>query len=482
MVARAPMLLVSLLVGCTSQVGTLSIGVTRSADKDRDPLEGRASRVRVRIDGPGVQMLTEVPYGDHQVVLKDIPVGEARQVTVAGVDAAGNVVSKGSSCPFALRGGDNELSVFVALFGKQGAFSLAPGIMNQARAFHTATVLADGCSLLLAGGTRDHWQPESSQLPSNVLYSAERIDGGSAEVEPGRARCVQGGEPGCMWQKRIGHSSTLLPDGNVLVAGGSNGAAATNSCELYEPGAGAFQKSAETRYSQIWHQAALAERQVALLGGVDYLGGIVDTAQAWQDGSAGVAFPSLQTPRRAFTLTTLPDGTLFVAGGYDANGEVIATTEVLRPGYGSRWGLGPRLSLARAHHAATLLPDGTVLITAGVTAGGQATGTLERCDRNLSQCVTAGPLLKTTRWAHTATLLTDGRVLIVGGFGGNLSGALPLASIEAIGDGLINVVQLDNMRDARAGHTATRVGNGTVIVAGGTNGHTALDTVEVFVY
>ena len=470
-----------LLAGCTSQVGTLSIGVTRSADTAREPLAGRVSTVRVRVDGPGVRMQVEVPFDAHQVVLKDIPVGEDRQVTVEGI-AAGSVVSKGSSCPVSVTAGESELSVFVALFGKNGEFSLAPGVMNQARAYHTATLLADGCSVLLAGGTKDYWQPESDQPLPSALFSSDRLDGSSALIEPGRARCVQGGEPGCMWQKRIGHSATLLPGGNVLVAGGSNGAAATNNCELYEPGSGNFEKSADTRYSQIWHQAALVGSKVAMLGGVNYLGELVDTAQAWEDGSVGVAFPALQTPRRAFTLTKLADGTLFAAGGYDTDGKLIASTELLGPGWPS-WGRGPKLNAARAHHTATLLPDGTVLVTGGVVEGDQATGTLEICNKSLQTCVPAGGAvnLKTPRWKHTATLLSDGRVLVVGGFGGNLSGA-PIAFVEAIGASVGNVVQLGNLHDRRAGHTATRVGNGTVVVAGGTDGSTALDSVEIFVY
>ena len=70
---------------------------------------------------------------------------------------------------------------------------------------------------------------------------------------------------------------------------------------------------------------------------------------------------------------------------------------------------------------------------------------------------------------------------IAGGFGAIGS---PLAFVEAvsIGETQLNVVQLGNLHEARAGHTATRVGNGTVVVAGGTDGSTALDSVEIFVY
>jgi hypothetical protein len=87
------------------------------------------------------------------------------------------------------------------------------------------------------------------------------------------------------------------------------------------------------------------------------------------------------------------------------------------------------------------------------------------------------------RWAHTASLLADGRVLVVGGFGGHPP-ISPTSSVEAIsitGQSLL-VSRLAPLEEARAGHTATRVGNDMLVVAGGLNGSRVLDSIEVFVY
>jgi hypothetical protein len=75
-------------------------------------------------------------------------------------------------------------------------------------------------------------------------------------------------------------------------------------------------------------------------------------------------------------------------------------------------------------------------------------------------------------------------VIVAGGFAGSPSGPTPW--IEAIKPGAPEVQpdvrRLADLREARAGHTATVVGNGWLVVAGGYNGTAVLDTVEVFVY
>ncbi len=479
MSARLLLLLgVAAATGCSSRVGTLALTVTRSWEEVQEPLDGIASYVRVRVDGPDLLVgPTTFPFADLQGLVPEVPVGPDRRITIEGLGPERNVTSRGRSNPVEIGAGDNQLAIFVGLIGKGGESSFAAGrALHQARAFHTATLLADG-SVVLVGGAGGAWRPESNLTPPAMLRSSERIDGDSLLFRDA-ADCSHGGSR-CMSAARIGHSATLLPSGNVVVAGGNNGTAPVDVVEIFDPGPGTFYRGPQMT-PRSYHQAAATERGVALLGGVDASGGAVASAEAYDQGQLH-GFPAL-TARRAFTLTALTDGTLVAIGGFGVDDAPVARTEILAPG-SPAWTPGPTLAVPRAYHTATVLADGTILVTGGLDAARKATAQLERFDpptRSLSKLESS---LGLPRWAHTATLLADGRVLIAGGFGGDVNGA-PVSSLEAleVRGSDITARPLGSLRAARAGHTATLLATELVLIAGGFSGTDVLDTAEVFVY
>ena len=132
------------------------------------------------------------------------------------------------------------------------------------------------------------------------------------------------------------------------------------------------------------------------------------------------------------------------------------------------------LAVPRTGHAATALADGRVLITGGRDSAGTIVATAEVFDP-ANQTSTAIGVLNTARIDHTATLLADGRVLIAGGT--SASGALTSAEIfDPANPGAGFRVLSATMGAARAGHTATRLHDGTVLIAGGD----AAGTAEIF--
>ena len=98
--------------------------------------------------------------------------------------------------------------------GAPFVFQLTGGLI-QGRQDHTATLLENG-KVLVAGGFNHRLNPSS-------LASAELYD-------PATGLWTATGE---MTTARISHTATLLPNGQVLVAGGSNDGDVFASAELY---------------------------------------------------------------------------------------------------------------------------------------------------------------------------------------------------------------------------------------------------------
>ncbi len=169
--------------------------------------------------------------------------------------------------------------------------------LNFARQEHRATLLPNG-SVLITGGVDDHGQ---------VLASAEIYDPSTHKFSLTTGAFPATGSN--MSQGRYEHAAALLPNGKVLVAGGGSGAATSNSAELYDPSRGSFTCIGGNRgagapclgtmndYRNDALDTLLPNGEVLIAGGYNFHPGTAHNVAAAQSitGSASVPFNVLWT-------------------------------------------------------------------------------------------------------------------------------------------------------------------------------------------
>jgi len=313
------------------------------------------------------------------------------------------------------------------------------------------------------------------------------------------------------------HTATLLPGGKVLVAGGTidyttpirpddaDPMAALGSAELYDPASGAWTPTGSLAQGRWSHTATLLSGprcggqcgKVLVVGGQDYHGVPLTSAQlydpadgTWHDTA------SLHIGRISHTATLLADGRVLVTGGDAASsfqrGDGVGSAEIYDPATLS-WSPAALMRTRRVHHTATLLPDGTVLVAGGFGGGATpvrgGTPTLASADvyDPASNSWRTTGRMAIARWSHTATLLsgaacarsvptTCGQVLVAGGSNGSYvsNSSAELYDPAAVAD--MDGVKVKGawratgaLREARGGHSATLLSDGTVLVSGAGN-------------
>jgi galactose oxidase-like protein len=353
------------------------------------------------------------------------------------------------------------------------ALVIPPGSMGDARAYHTATLLPNG-KVLVAGGTNQN----------GVLASAELYDPATHAWTP----------TGSLINARSGHTATLLPDegdsGLVLVVGGAGVGALT---EVYNCTNGNWETTGSlVKGSWIGsgHAAALLPNDQVLVAGGEFAwggrgrdgpeGGISPDSHAeLYAPNTGIwtALSPLYQAHQFHTATLVDNGRALIVGGVDVNGTPSIHTEVF---YLDQFGFYPTVSLGqpRQSHTATLLNDGKVLIVGGDNQHGSlASATLFRFAAEGEQLQGDGEWndtgsMSTPRANHTAILLSDGRVLVVGGG--------PL-SVELYDPTTGAWTTNGSLQETRGGNTATLLPDGRVLVVGGTNNTGYLATTELYV-
>ena len=279
-----------------------------------------------------------------------------------------------------------------------------------------------------------------------------------------------------------GHTATLLPNGKVLVAGGlifENGNFAHSTrAALYDPTSGTWSDTGSLTVARgEGHKSILLPN-----GKVLVVGGVREISTELYDIVSGTwtATGSLNTSRSGFAMALLLNGKVLVAGGFNDQSP-LASSELYDPDTGN-WTLTGSLGTARFNdNAGTLLSNGKVLFAGGYSGAASYLTTAELYDPTSGTWSVTGSLLG-PRADYTVTLMHDGRVLIAGGSRGvNPNGGVDLVANAEVFDPVTETWSgTDNLITPRVAHTATLLPNGNVLIAGGYTDPTYLASAEIY--
>lgn len=226
---------------------------------------------------------------------------------------------------------------------------------------------------------------------------------------------------------RWDHTTTLLADGRVLVAGGQfgYGCNTTATAELYDPMTDTWASTGSMAQAREGFMAVRLQdgRVLATYGDASCASAAFQTVELYdpETGMWSQGAPLLYPHRGSYALTLLPNGKV-LASGTGTNSNYDKKTEIYDPIL-DQWTFAGDLSQSRGSLVATLLGNGKVLVTGGMNQT-QAFATCELFDpASLAWSLTTP--MSVGRGAHSATLLPNGKVLVSGGdkWGGLLASA-----------------------------------------------------------
>lgn len=215
-------------------------------------------------------------------------------------------------------------------------------------------------------------------------------------------------------QSRLFHTATAMPDGRVLIAGGS-------------------------KFTNVHHRNVMLRNRIPL------------ASVEWFDGAAVTEGPALHTTRERHSAVVLPDGGVLVTGGAggadgatpgDSTGDThqprltvgrlpenrpkidiwayntraLNSVEYLPPG-GTAWQVLAPMRAARYSHVSLVRPDGRVVVIGGRELSGREITSVEIWDP-VTKSWSDGPTLPNPLSEPSATLLGNGDMLVVGGANG----------------------------------------------------------------
>ena len=197
-------------------------------------------------------------------------------------------------------GGTQDAYHGAELFNAKTMRFESTGLPRFIRLAHSATLLPDGRVLVVGGAVNE-------ERGHKVLQSAEIYDPKKREFAA----------TGKMSMVRYKHAAAMLPDGSVFIIGGSDEHdwdGQYKSAEIFDPKKGSFTRIGDPRAKRFKLPGAitlLKDGSILIAGGSNYIERYDPKARAFS------TVAELEEPNFYSTATLMADGAVLIAGGYN---------------------------------------------------------------------------------------------------------------------------------------------------------------------
>ncbi|UJR12069.1 hypothetical protein I4U23_016247 [Adineta vaga] len=295
-------------------------------------------------------------------------------------------------------GGENQSSI--ELFVSANESFIRKGNMTNIRTYHTTDRLSTNVILIAGGNTVDLYDPIEEKINTTINMSTPRAWHKSSTINiAGNIKTLlSGGVPGnwsasflssanlfdsstntftsgIMSVARYYQTSTSLPNGNIIIAGGQTiGNGLLNSLELFNSSSNSFLTIAATMSNKrYYHTATYIPSIQSILFAGGYISSNLNTYDLFNVTTLTfVRNGTFKYARSAHTATLLKDERILLVGGYP----YITQVEIFNP-LTFTFSVAANLSIGRSYHTATLLDHSGQVLVCG---GDGASGYLKTCE------------------------------------------------------------------------------------------------------
>ena len=292
---------------------------------------------------------------------------------------------------------------------------------------------------------------------------------------------------GNMITAREATTAILLPNGKVLVAGGGGDQnIAFSSAEIYDPSTGKWTSTGSLNTPRISQAILLANGKVMMAGGLGSSLTILSSCEVFDRLTGKWTLTGSVNTGRSGLSSVLGNGKVLIAGGIRevlSNGPYLSSSELYDVTTG-KWTPTGTLALPRSTHTMTSLSNGQVLVAGGLDFDSRGApyslSSAELYHSSTGNWVPTGEM-DAERSTHTATLLKNGKVLAAGGYSASPFSSARLSSAEIYDPTTGMWISTGTLSVARNAHTAVLLQSGKVLIVGGFDDTTSsLSSAELY--